>query len=264
MSLKSVLDKFYTKDNVALNCIETLDLEPYDFIIEPSAGNGAFSNQIVDCLAFDIQPEHVNIKQQNFFDLDLSLYKGKTLVIGNPPFGKRNCLSKGFIKHCMDNGVDTIAFVLPTTYRKHTLQRIFNEEYNLVSQTELPHNSFLLDGQDYHVPCVWQIWSKSIIGDDLRCKVFSECNAFELSTRKSGHFFVFGAALNNVLTIDNVSDKNRGYYVTVKSGYNNDVIKDWFINNNWHVRSNSGVSGGVSWFTMSEVYQTYIERFCYD
>ena len=51
------LDKFYTKDEVATECISLVpDISSYDLIIEPSAGNGAFSRQI-KCLAFDIMPE---------------------------------------------------------------------------------------------------------------------------------------------------------------------------------------------------------------
>lgn len=38
------IDKFYTQYNVATECINLIpDLDSYDLIIEPSAGNGSFS-----------------------------------------------------------------------------------------------------------------------------------------------------------------------------------------------------------------------------
>src|SRR3990167_3455648 len=44
------LDKFYTKKNISKMCIDLVDkeykLETFDLIIEPSAGNGSFLEQI--------------------------------------------------------------------------------------------------------------------------------------------------------------------------------------------------------------------------
>ena len=38
------LDQFYTKPKVVKKCLETLDLQKYDVIVEPSAGEGSFFN----------------------------------------------------------------------------------------------------------------------------------------------------------------------------------------------------------------------------
>ena len=40
------LDQFYTNSDIAKNCIDTIDLSKYDIVVEPSAGMGAFYNQI--------------------------------------------------------------------------------------------------------------------------------------------------------------------------------------------------------------------------
>ena len=45
-SNKIDLDKFYTKKDVVLKCIKYINFSLYDFVIEPSAGNGSFYNQI--------------------------------------------------------------------------------------------------------------------------------------------------------------------------------------------------------------------------
>lgn len=80
------LDKFYTKDNIVDLCLSHINLSNYNTIIEPSAGNGSFSNKI-DCIAYDIDPNNDNIIKQDFLSLDYSEFKSPILIIGNPPFG---------------------------------------------------------------------------------------------------------------------------------------------------------------------------------
>ena len=85
---KEINDKFYTHQSVAKMCIDMIDLSSYDVIVEPSAGNGSFSNQIPNCIAYDLVPEHPNIIQQDYLKLDTWRFIGKkVLTIGNPPFG---------------------------------------------------------------------------------------------------------------------------------------------------------------------------------
>ena len=106
------LDKFYTSPEVAKECISLIpDLETYSLIIEPSAGNGSFSNQL-KCLAFDIAPEAENIQQQDWLKVE-PFPEQSILVVGNPPFGNRSKLAKAFIKQSQKIGAETIAFILP-------------------------------------------------------------------------------------------------------------------------------------------------------
>ena len=82
-------DKYYTPQNLAKRLIEkTFEIIGKDNIteiIEPSAGNGSFSNQL-NCIAYDIEPENENIIKCDFLSLRM-LYKKGRLFIGNPPFG---------------------------------------------------------------------------------------------------------------------------------------------------------------------------------
>lgn len=116
------LDKYYTDTNLAKYCIEkTKEIIGEDNIteyLEPSAGNGSFSLQIKDCLAYDIEPEHESIIKQNFLELDLPYKKGR-LVIGNPPFGERNNLSRSFYNKSISLG-DYISFILPISQFNNT------------------------------------------------------------------------------------------------------------------------------------------------
>ena len=47
------LDQFYTNKDIAISCFKTLsqqvDLDDYDHILEPSAGNGSFY-LLLDCI----------------------------------------------------------------------------------------------------------------------------------------------------------------------------------------------------------------------
>ena len=84
-------DKYYTPVSLAKECIDKtfkiIGEENISDIIEPSAGNGSFSNQLFFCTAYDIEPESNNIIKQDFLKLDLPYKKGR-LIIGNPPYSK--------------------------------------------------------------------------------------------------------------------------------------------------------------------------------
>ena len=133
--MKIDLDKYYTDKNIVDKClkiINDLDLDITE-IIEPSAGNGAFSLQIPNCIAYDIEPEHESIIKQDFLQLNLPYKKGRA-IIGNPPFGTRNTLSVKFYKKSILLG-DYIGFILPISQYKNNQQMY---EFDLIHSEELP------------------------------------------------------------------------------------------------------------------------------
>jgi len=131
------LDKYYTDTNLAKYCIEkTKEIIGENNItecLEPSAGNGSFSLQIKDCLAYDIEPEHESIIKQNFLELDLP-YKEGRLIIGNPPFGEKNTLSVKFYKKSILLG-DYISFILPVSQFNNNIQLY---DFDLIHSEVLP------------------------------------------------------------------------------------------------------------------------------
>ena len=68
------LDKFYTIPTYSKKCIdkvfELYDINNFQLIVEPSAGNGSFLNQIhsENKIGIDISPEDSNILKMDFFD----------------------------------------------------------------------------------------------------------------------------------------------------------------------------------------------------
>ena len=155
---KSTSDKFYTKPEIALRCIEFVGLEGFDQIIEPSAGSGSFSKQIPGCQAYDLYPEDASVQRQDWFDYVQERDPSKrVLVIGNPPFGQQNTLAVAFINQAA-RFADVIAFILPISFKKYSVQNRLDKHLHRAKELILPVNSFTLDGVDYNVASVFQVW----------------------------------------------------------------------------------------------------------
>lgn len=171
---RDTIDKFYTKPTVTKKCCDSIKQyininNENDIIIEPSAGNGSFipeiSSMSSNCLFYDIQPEHPDIIKQNYLELDIQSLElpdlqSKIHIIGNPPFGRQSSLAIKFIKKSSEN-CDTIAFILPKSFKKDSMQKHFPLRFHLVYQCDLNDNSFIINNQEEKdVPCVFQIWAK--------------------------------------------------------------------------------------------------------
>ena len=161
-------DKFYTDPEIAKVIVEELDkilpLSEYDGIIEPSAGNGSFLRHLkcfgTEIFAIDIEPEGEEIEEADFLKDELYL-EGKVAVIGNPPFGSGNSLAiKFFNRAAHYKLVDLIAFVLPRSFRKESVQDKLNSYFHLVADFDIPLRSFLLLDKPYEVPCCFLVWER--------------------------------------------------------------------------------------------------------
>ena len=156
---KHELDKFYTNPETVAYCLKLLDIEKYNNIIEPSAGSGNFLKLLPErAIGYDIAPENEKIIQADFLQLDLN-FQGSTLVIGNPPFGVQNKLAIDFFNKSAQFAT-TIAFILPKSFRKTSIQNRLNLNFKLICDIDLPENSFLLLGKKYNLPTCFQIWDK--------------------------------------------------------------------------------------------------------
>ena len=266
-SKKTDFDKFYTKDSIAKMCIDIIDFSIYDFVIEPSAGNGSFLSQIphANKIGIDINPECDDILKMSWFDYVIPNSFSKVLIIGNPPFGIRNNLSKKFIKHSVSfSNVYTIAFVLPNVYNKHTMQRVIPKEYRIKTTLPLPDNSFEIENETYHVPCTFYVFEKSE-GQDLRfdSSLYQDTTDWKYGNDLDYDFYVMGASFE---VKDKPEKSNRGYYIKVNS--NKDVVK---VKHNFErlrvlrkqgqIIGHSSVNGGVFWTTKPELVKIYKEKY---
>lgn len=153
-------DKFYTKPEIAKKLIDELGEINYTTIIEPSAGNGSFSQFLPGCIALDIEPEAENIIQQDFLTYYPPKDRGPILVIGNPPFGEQSKLALEFFKHAAEFA-NTIAFIVPRSFRKVSIQNKLPLNFWQIREIEIPSSSFLLNGVEHSVPCMFQVWDKA-------------------------------------------------------------------------------------------------------
>ena len=249
------LDKYYTLESVAKECIKKLQLKKYDFVIEPSAGDGVFYNNLQHSnkIGLDIKPENNNIKQQDWFKYIIpDIYK-KVLIIGNPPFGINNHLSIRFLKHCfLFSNVQTIAFILPNVFNKHTKQKLIPKNYRIKQIIPLRKNSFIYQEKTKHIPCSFFIFDNSK-GKDLRFLAgeHNDTKDFYFSNKNNFDIFVFGASPKKIIT--KPQPNNRGYFL--KSKIPLQELKNKIQKMKW--QGNSCANGGVFWLTKSEFCYQY-------
>ena len=175
---RNTIDKYYTKSNIVDDCIKIIKkyirISKNDLIIEPSAGNGAFINQIKilsnNYRFYDLEPENNEIIKQDFLELDFEKIKEKYKnihIIGNPPFGRQSSLAIKFIKKCC-SFANTISFILPKSFKKESMKKYFSNNFHLIHEIDLPNNSFLINNIECDVPCIFQIWQYK---DELRIEI---------------------------------------------------------------------------------------------
>ena len=160
-------DEFYTKLQVAEHIVnKTLSvLKPKEnaLFVEPSVGNGSFSNILKrhnkKFIAFDINPKTEAIKK-NFLLVDFKEECIENAIfIGNPPFGFASSLAIKFFNKASEVATHII-FILPKTFRKESVQKKLNTNFHIIYESDLPKNSFLVDNKEHDVPCLFQIWEK--------------------------------------------------------------------------------------------------------
>lgn len=168
---RNIIDKYYTKDTVVELCLELvkkyIQINTNDLIVEPSAGNGSFIEGIKTLTNnyrfYDLEPENEEIMKQDYliYNYDnIKLTYNKIHVIGNPPFGRQSSLAIKFIKKSCEF-CDSISFILPKSFKKDSLKKTFPMNYHLISEIDLPDKSFLVNGIEHDVPCIFQIWEKT-------------------------------------------------------------------------------------------------------
>ena len=163
----SVLDQFYTSPIIAQECINRLNravpAARRKYFLEPSAGTGSFSSQLENCVSVDLDPKFPGVirsdflilRKEDLFSSDKS--QNEICVIGNPPFGKNSSLAVKFFNHASKIG-NTIAFIVPKTFRKQSLHNKINLNFWNILDIDIPRNSFIYEDQAYDVPCCFQIW----------------------------------------------------------------------------------------------------------
>ena len=190
---KSDLDQFYTSEKIAKECydkvIKMYDPQKFDVFFEPSAGTGSFFNLFPKSnrIGIDLDPKCEGVEKQDFFEFVPP--EGKEIVtIGNPPFGKNSSLAVKFF-NTVAKFSNVIAFIIPKTFRKTSLQNRLHLNFHLKLDTDLPKNSFVLNGEPYDVPCCFQIWERTASKRRIR-KVDLENDYFDFTKKDTADLAV--------------------------------------------------------------------------
>lgn len=158
------MDKFYTKKEVARSCMDILQkyvtLDEKYILIEPSAGTGIFYDIFPtnNKIGYDLDPKHPDIITKDFLSIPIKSDQ-EIIYIGNPPFGRCSSLALKFINRCAKDG-KYIAMILPRTFSKRFFQNRIDDKLHLIHESDIPPKSFIKDGQEKDVPCIFQIWIK--------------------------------------------------------------------------------------------------------
>lgn len=165
------LDKFYTIPEISEKCLERIGSiykwSEWGLVIEPSAGNGSFLTRIPTAkkIGIDISPEHDDIIKQDFLtynpatgDAGDSGDSIKILVVGNPPFGRVSSLAIKFFNHA-SKWADVIAFIIPRTFRRVSVQNKLNTSFHLIFDEEIPMKPCSFS-PPMMAKCCFQIWEK--------------------------------------------------------------------------------------------------------
>jgi len=160
---KEGLDKFFTIPPIAQHCIQVVgeyySWNEWTLVVEPSAGNGSFLTRIPTDkrIGLDLSPEHPDIIEEDFFSY-IPEEKGNILVIGNPPFGKISSTAIKFFNHAA-LWASTIAFILPRTFRRISIQNRLNQYFHLEHDEDIPMEPCSFEPA-MKAKCCFQIWTK--------------------------------------------------------------------------------------------------------
>ena len=111
---------------------------------------------------YDLEPEHNEIIKFDFLNFDhntVTQNYNNIHIIGNPPFGRQSSLAIKFIKKCCYFS-SSISFILPKSFKKRSMRKHFSSSFHLIFEMDLQEKSFLVNGIETNVECVFQIWKK--------------------------------------------------------------------------------------------------------
>lgn len=127
--MKDPLARYYTPDHLAQLILERRLVEyaaPLSWVVEPSAGGGAFTRAAVEqgrpCLAVDIDPRATALHQATQAILGdwlsvtpQQLPGADSIIVGNPPF-PTGAVARQHVEHCVAMSPRCVSLILPLEY----------------------------------------------------------------------------------------------------------------------------------------------------
>lgn len=157
-------EQFFTDPALAGRCVEYVDsvlpLDSFATLVEPGAGDGAFLRLLpVDRrVGIDLDPRADGVRRADFLTWQPPQNRGRTLTIGNPPFGQRAALAFAFLHHACSYS-DAVAFILPRSFNKYTFQNRVHPSFHHVGGFECEEFRDAC-GRAVTVRTVFQVWER--------------------------------------------------------------------------------------------------------
>lgn len=258
--MKIANDKYYTPRSLAKRLIEKtyeiIGINNITEIIEPSAGSGNFSNQIKNCIAYDIEPEHQSIIKQDFLKLEKNYKKGR-LIIGNPPFGSKMNLAQKFYKKSVELG-DYIAFILPISQLNNTNSLY---EFDLIYSEDLGKQQY----SDRELHCCFNIYQRPVNGlNKKKSKKLKDVTIVRQDSKKYNEITNYDLRMcywgNG--TAGKILNEGESYSAEYKIIIHNKELKEKIISVlngvDWHKELNKIAMLKIQQFHIIEVLKKYI------
>ena len=262
------LDQYYTSEEDMNYCVnKTLDIlqeSGYSVseFLEPSAGQGVFSNYLVtsglNVIAIDIDPKSEDIIQADYLTYDIK-YKKDRLIIGNPPYGSRLSLAKQFYNKSIEIG-DYISFILPISQLNNT-QMMY--KFDLIHSEDLGE---LIFSADRKVHCCLNIYARPKSG--LNKKKSSKLKDIEIVRQDSKKYDSFEFDIRMCYWGDATAGKilkdGERYSGEYKIKIHNEALKDKIItvltNTDWKKELNSTAMCRIKQYHIIDILKREIEE----
>ncbi|MBL6430213.1 MAG: hypothetical protein HOY44_22100 [Maritimibacter sp.] len=156
------IDDYFTAPTRARDLVAELSdlIDDVDLFVEPSTGGGAFLDHLPDStIALDLAPRAPGIHQADFLTWEPPAGDQSIAIVGNPPFGHAGHLARKFFNHAAIFA-DYIAFILPASYAKASMQAKLDPRFHLIHECHLPDEPFTKDGAVHRFNTVFQVWEK--------------------------------------------------------------------------------------------------------
>ena len=162
------MDQFYTRDVIADYCFTQLQRylpTDVDLFIEPSAGRGSFYKllPLTKRIGLDLDPQCAGIDKMDFFNYTIPTVSRVVVVIGNPPFGRISSLAIKFFNHTAKHpNVSFIAFIVPRTFKRTSVQNRLDLDFHLLYTEDLPLKPCCFEPA-MNAKCCFQIWERCAV-----------------------------------------------------------------------------------------------------
>tara|TARA_B100001175_G_scaffold123533_1_gene105181 strand:- start:2141 stop:2956 length:816 start_codon:yes stop_codon:yes gene_type:complete len=267
------MDQFYTNEDVSIKCFEILkkevNIESYDIQLEPSAGCGSFYKLMnpQKRIGLDIQPKYEGIIQQDF--LSYTPTNQSYICIGNPPFGRVSSLAIKFFNKCAQFS-DVIAFIIPRTFNKVSVQNKLNLNFILQYSEDLPLNPCCFTPK-MSAKCCFQIWVRSCVPRQIT--VYSKTHPHfdfipygekddnnQPTPPQGAHFAIraYGGKCGQIVDqgLQNLRPKSWHF---IKANINIDLLKDRFNSLDYSLSTMTVRQNSLGKFELIHLYSTFIE-----